>query len=292
MPAAPAIVDCERWFVRRGVPHFIEHYDASEHIWTRSLPLLVVIYVLRGLYALDLDKSTLFNVVALLLTLVVLVATWAIANLVRHRPAFAWPREVGPWELAVFVVGPAVPSLLYGQWADAVKATLLALVPLGVVYLVTSYGILPMLRWASERSVALADSIGSVLRRALPLPLVSITFLFLAAEAWEVLGQLHGIAYVLVLGLFVGIGRVPGHVHRALVHRVPGDRSHLSRGVPDRRRQRAPRGLRRPCRVPLGAQSSTVAGVTEIRWNASGQMSRSPPWPRSSLMPVVRNWDR
>jgi hypothetical protein len=47
---------------------------------------------------------------------------------------------------------------------------------------------------------------GSVLRRALPLLLVSITFLFLAAEAWEVLGRLHGIAYLLVLGLFVGIG--------------------------------------------------------------------------------------
>ena len=68
---------------------------------------------------------------------------------------------------------------------------MLALVPLGIVYLVTSYGIVPMVRWASERSVALADSIGSVLRRVLPLLLVSITFLFLAAEAWEVLGQLH-----------------------------------------------------------------------------------------------------
>jgi hypothetical protein len=60
----PAIVDCERWFVRRGVPHFIEHYDASEHIWTRSPPLLVVNYVLRGLYALDLDKSRVINLVA------------------------------------------------------------------------------------------------------------------------------------------------------------------------------------------------------------------------------------
>ncbi|MGH9290793.1 MAG: hypothetical protein ACRD0V_21275 [Acidimicrobiales bacterium] len=217
MPPAPAILDCERWFVRRGVPHFIEHYDASGHIWTRSLPLLVVIYVLRGLYALDLDKGFGFNLVALLLTLVVLVATWAIANLVRRRPAFAWPREVGPWELAVFVLGPAIPSVLYGQWADALKATVLALVPLGVVYLATSYGLLPMLRWASERALALADSIGSVLRRALPLLLVSITFLFLAAEAWEVLGRLHGIAYVLVLGLFVGIGAA------FVLSHLPGD---------------------------------------------------------------------
>ena len=94
MLPAPAILGCERWFVRRGVPHFIEHYDASEHIWTRSLPLLVVIYVLRGLYALDLGKGVVFNLIALLLTLVVLVATWAIANLAGNRPAFAWPREV------------------------------------------------------------------------------------------------------------------------------------------------------------------------------------------------------
>jgi hypothetical protein len=54
-----------------------------------------------------------------------------------------------------------------GNGPTPLKATVLALVPLGIVYLATSYGIVPMVRWASERSVALADSIGSVLRRAL-----------------------------------------------------------------------------------------------------------------------------
>jgi hypothetical protein len=43
---------------------------------------------------------------------VVLIATWAIANLVRHQPAFAWRREVGPWDLVVIVLGPSIPSLL------------------------------------------------------------------------------------------------------------------------------------------------------------------------------------
>ena len=54
MPRTSSLTECEHWFVRRGVPHFIEHYDARQDIWTRSLPLLLVLYVLRGLYALSL----------------------------------------------------------------------------------------------------------------------------------------------------------------------------------------------------------------------------------------------
>ena len=35
---------CERWLVRRGVPHLIDDYDAGEDIWTWALPVLVVLY--------------------------------------------------------------------------------------------------------------------------------------------------------------------------------------------------------------------------------------------------------
>ena len=76
------------------------------------------LYVLRGLYALDLEQSLRFNLVTLVLVAGVLVATWTLANVVRGRPAFAWPRQVDPPELAVFVLGPAIPPLLLGQWAE------------------------------------------------------------------------------------------------------------------------------------------------------------------------------
>ena len=248
--ASATLRDCERWFVRRGVPHLMEDYDAGEDIWTRSLPVLVPLYALRGLYALDLEQSLRFNLVTLVLVAGVLVATWILANVVRGRPPFSWPRQVDPPELAVFVLGPAIPPLLLGQWADAVKTTLLGLVVLGVVYVATSYGLVPMFRWAGKRALALATSLGSVLSRALPLLLLVITFLFFTSEVWQTIGTLTGLAYLFVLLLFFLIGagfvvtRLPGDVSaagtleswdevRVLVAGTPADRVALpEHGVP------------------------------------------------------------
>jgi hypothetical protein len=46
--------EIERWFVARGLPHFVERHDSPARIWARALPLLVVAYLLLGLNALDL----------------------------------------------------------------------------------------------------------------------------------------------------------------------------------------------------------------------------------------------
>jgi hypothetical protein len=221
VPPSPATTACERWFVRRGVPHFIVHYDAGEDIWTRALPLLVVIYLLRGLYALDLDERLGFNLLATLLVVGVLFATWAVANVVAGRPAFSRPRRIGGWELFVFVVGPEIPPLVLGQWTDALKAMVLGVLTLLVVYLGTSYGVIPMIRWAGERTASLLGSLRSVISRALPLLLLTITFLFWTNEVWQVMGSLHGPTYWMVLGLFFVIGggfvfsRLPGDVRAA-----------------------------------------------------------------------------
>jgi hypothetical protein len=121
----------------------------------------------------------------------------------------------------VFVLAPVLPSLLLGQWTDALKTAVLGVLTLLVVYFATSYGVVPILRWAGQRSVALLDSLGTVMSRALPLLLVSITFLFLAAEVWQTLGSIDGLAYWLALGLFFLIGggflasRLPGDVASA-----------------------------------------------------------------------------
>nr|MBA3606663.1 hypothetical protein [Acidimicrobiia bacterium] len=43
--------EIERWFVERGLPHFVERHETAAQIWARALPLLVIAYVALGLNA-------------------------------------------------------------------------------------------------------------------------------------------------------------------------------------------------------------------------------------------------
>ena len=213
----------ERWFIRRGLPHFIDDYSATTDVWTRSLPVLVVAYVALALIGLDVDWSLAQNLAALAGIVAILVATWMLANVARGRPALSRPRAIGPAELAVFVIAPALPSLLFGgQWADALKAIGGALVLLGVIYVFTSYGIVPMTVWAVGKVGVQLGTLVTLLARALPLLTIFVTFLFLTAEVWQTVGVLYGWTYWICLGGFLVVGTV------FLLIRMPGDVGDLS----------------------------------------------------------------
>ncbi len=197
----------ERWFVDRGVPHLIDHYSARTDIWTRALPLLLVAYVVGGFQALDLYGWSLAkNLGAAAIVIAVVVLSWVIANLVLRRPWFDVPKKVGWVELIAFVIGPSIPSLIFSQYGDAVQAAVTGLVVLAVIYLGTSYAVVPMLRWAIGRALNQIRSIASLIVRALPLLLLFATFLFISAEVWQVAGTLEGPAYWLTLSIFFGLG--------------------------------------------------------------------------------------
>lgn len=197
----------EQWFIRRGVPHFIVGYSARTDIWGRAVPVLIGAYLLGGLNALDIRTRTLgWNVAAGAMVLAVLAATWAIANRLRRRPMFSVPDELGPIELAAFLLGPVIPPIVVGQNGDALQAFLEGAAVLAVIYLGTSYAVLPLLRWAAGRATAQILLFLNTVVRVLPLLLLVITFLFVNAEVWQVAGRLRGIPYVIVVGLFVSFG--------------------------------------------------------------------------------------
>ena len=204
---AVELTSVERWFVQRGVPHFIEHYDASTDIWTRATPVLVVAYLAGGFNALDLRHWTWQrNLVVAVAVVAILLATWALANLLRGRPALSRPQRIGWPELALFVIGPTIPAVVFGQPGDALQAIVTGLAVLGAIYLGTSYGVVPLLRWAARRSVTqLALLLGLVLR-VLPLLLLFTAFLFISTEVWQVAGVLTGFPYVAVLLMFFLLG--------------------------------------------------------------------------------------
>jgi hypothetical protein len=199
----------EEWFVARGLPHFVERRPSVWEIWGRAIPLLVIAYLLLGLNALDLaDWTWVGNVLAAAFVVAVLVLMWVGANVIRGRPPLQRPDTIGPVELALLILVPAVPSAVLGQWGDVVQTVLEGFVVLLGIWALTSYGVLPLLAWAGRRTSSQLPAYLNLIVRALPLLLLFMTFLFVNAEVWEVAGTLTGPVYVVVLAVFFVLGNV------------------------------------------------------------------------------------
>ena len=75
-----------------------------------------------------------------------------------------------------------------------------------VIYVVTSYGLIPITGWAASQTFRQLGPVGRMMARALPLLLLFTTFLFINAEVWQVAGTLDGPVYLVVLALFFVLG--------------------------------------------------------------------------------------
>ena len=75
--------ETEHWFVDRGVPHFIDSYNASEDVLTRALPALVLLFLFSSISAIDLDWPMGGIIAASLGGLFFLLAVWAGINRLR-----------------------------------------------------------------------------------------------------------------------------------------------------------------------------------------------------------------
>lgn len=228
----------EDWFLDRGTPHLIEGYSARQDVLTRMVPLLSLVALLEVIAAGDLEWRWWQNVLAALGGLVVLVAAVAVVNRLRGRPALARPDRLGPVELGLFLLGPPAIALGFGHpdQALAVVAANAALFP--IAYLVTSYGLLPLTRWATVRMVREIAELAGVLARALPLLLLFVTFLFVNTEVWQVAEAMDWPILAVVLGLFVVIGvavlltRLPGEIDTLTRFEDPREAERLCEGTP------------------------------------------------------------
>jgi hypothetical protein len=206
LPDAP-IIETERWFLKRGLPHFIADYSPTRDVLTRAVPLLTLIFLFEVANAPSREFPIWLDVVAVAVGFGILLGAWILANRIRGRPLLARPVDVGVFEIAVFVLAPpAIPLVFGGQWRSALATALGNVLLLLVIFFGTSYGVVPMTRWAGSRTVRELERVMSLLVRALPLLILFITFIFLQNEAWQITAQLHGPYYGIVLGLFVVIG--------------------------------------------------------------------------------------
>ncbi len=211
----------ERWFLDRGIPHFIEDYRATDDVFTRALPVLTVVFLIELLGAANLEWAWWINLGALVAGVAVAVGLWAVVNALRGRRWSQLPDTVGPVELAAFVLIPAVLPLIGGQVLSAVVTAVVNLVLLGLIYLVLSYGLVPMTRWAFVQTTKQLGAVAGLFGRALPLLLLFTVALFINTEVWQVAASLDGLLYWTTVGFFVLAGTL------FLVLRLPGELARL-----------------------------------------------------------------
>ncbi|HEV2758823.1 MAG TPA: hypothetical protein VGV86_04575 [Acidimicrobiales bacterium] len=223
-PDRDAVEEVERWFRSRGIPHFIDDYSATRDVFTRALPALTLILVLELLGALNFRWPWWLNLGVAAGSLGALLMVWALVNAARKRPALARPDRVGRTELAIFVLlVPILDLLAGGQHLTSINTLVGNLAFLGLIYLVTSYALLPITRWAAGRLWRQLGDLLGLLVRALPLLLLFVTFLFLTTEVWQVAASLDGPFLGLTMALFVAVGIV------FVVARIPREVGALAR---------------------------------------------------------------
>ena len=202
-----AIEETEGWFISRGLPHFIANYSVTRDVLTRTVPVLTLIFLIEIVNAPKRSFPIWLNVLAVAGGFAILLGAWIGANAVRGRQLLARPVDVGPFEVAVFVLAPAlIPLVFGGQWRSALVTFAINLGLLAAIYFVTSYGIIPMTRWAAGETSRELNAVVGLFVRAMPLLVLFVTFTFLQNEAWQITADLYGPFYWIVLALFPIVG--------------------------------------------------------------------------------------
>jgi hypothetical protein len=204
----PARSEVERWFLGRGIPHFIEGYSAREDILTRAVPFLALVFVGEVFVTFGDRHRGWFQAGAFLATLALLLGAVAMVNRLRGRALFALPDDVGWLEIALFVVVPPIGALLFADdpVTEAIALLVANIVILGIAYLATSYGLVPMIGWGVRLIRRQLDQIAVVIVRTLPFLLLFSAFLVLTTEMWQVADDLPVAYFGLVVGGMVLIG--------------------------------------------------------------------------------------
>ncbi len=229
MPApseSETLAATERWFTARGLPHFIFRYSASRDVWTRAVPLLTLVALGEVAANAPSDDFPVWgSVLACLVAFFAVLAVWVTANILRHRPPLSRPDDVGPVEIALFVIVPAlVPIVASNQWRSGLITGGANVLLLALIYVGTSYGVVPMTRWVVGHGTRQILSVSALLVRALPLLLLVVIIVFYTAEPYQFAHALPWPLLVLALLLFALVGiafaivRVPRQVGELSEH--------------------------------------------------------------------------
>ena len=269
---------CEAFFRRNGLPHLMDGYDPREDTLTRLRPALVVILVVGLAIGLRPDWPLGLRALAVGTGLVIAAAAIAIVNVARGRRWSARPERVGFTEATALVLVPPVAALVLG---DGLRSALViggvSIATAAVLYVLASFGVLPLLIHQAGRALSGAVTTATVAVRAMAVMLALLLFLALSQETWRAFGTLEGWRFGVVMALFglLSVVLIVSGLRReraALLAPRPGPelarRASLTPAAPLVRRGVVPAmpPLGRACRAPehrSGARD--LAGVARAR---------------------------
>ncbi len=200
---------CERWFVRRGLPHLIDDYSATDDIFTRMAPFLALVVFAEFFLAFGDRWKGWGQAVAFLGGIAALAATIAVVNRIRGRRPFQLPEDIGLWELALYVVLPIIPTAIGSQGSvvdNIVTVVVFNLALLALGYVITAWALFPMMRWSIGQARRQIGDVANLAMKSLPTLLIFSAFIFINAEMWQVANDFTLPLFGLVALLVVGIG--------------------------------------------------------------------------------------
>ena len=218
--------EIEKWFVRRGVPQFIDGYGTEQSMDARAAPLITLwVVIWTALFWLGRPETPLpWSVAAIVGSLLFVVFTDAFIDTLRGRSVRRLPPKFDLVDIGTFAVLPVLPTLLVGfDPVVFVFSVLNVLLGIGLIYIVIGFGLLDIAGWAFGLLRNQLVHIATLVSRTLPLLLILVVFLMFAAELWEAAHVLHGGELAAVLGLLLLVASVlVASTFRPEIHRLEG----------------------------------------------------------------------
>lgn len=200
---------CERWFVHRGLPHLIHDYSASSDVLTRAAPFLAFVVFIEFFFVFGDRWRGWAQLAIFAVGLTVMAGVVAAVNRVRGRRLWQLPDRFGLTEVLAYLALGAVFAGLGSSNAvivDAASAVVLNAALLAGAYVVTSWGLLPMVLWSVGQLWRQVGQVVTLLAKSLPILLVFSAFIFLNAEMWQVANDFTLPFFAMVAALLVAAG--------------------------------------------------------------------------------------
>jgi hypothetical protein len=238
----------DAWFVREGVPQFIEHPDDDgDDVDARYYAIAVAAAAATAFVELAGEwwRPLLFTVAG---ASAVVVAGAVDNRFVRRRPMLAErPRHRNL--AAALVPATVVAAVTSAGVGSLVAGVLLGLVVAGAGSFMETFRLWKVLRWAGRQTVSQLRRVFELFGRALPLLMLFAVTLFITADLWQVAAVVGASRYWLLVVLFVLVGLV------FLTLRLPAEvRSQLG-PIP------AEEVVARCERTPLAHEAAAIAPV-------------------------------